>query len=383
MGLIRAVASSISSTLGDEFKEYVECPPVEGNVILVRGVVNHGKGNSNPSENIISNGSAIVVPRGMAMMIIANGKVCEFSAEEGIYTWNDSSEPSIFTGSLGKGIVDTFKTIGRRITFGGQTADDQRVYYINTKQIPALTFGSQAPEIVADPVYGSVEVTYNGEYSIHIDDPIILFNTVIGSNPESDSITFDDIFSNEGGNILKSRFSQKISECISKIMIEKNVSFDKIQLYKSEITDQMNSLLNTDWHDKYGIVIDDVSLRIGATEESRKAIADINKTKAMGNVYSSNLTGTMAAATGEAMKSAASNENGAMMGFAGFGLSNQAGASVMNSVINNQQAGNTTNPQSSTVTAGVVSTGKKFCSNCGAPLNGTERFCANCGTKVE
>ena len=316
------------------------------------------------------------------MMIIEDGKVMEFTAEEGDYTWDSSSEPSIFTGGLGKGIVDTFKTIGRRITFGGQTAKDQRVYYINIKQIPALTFGSQAPEVIADPVYGSVEVTYNGEYSIHIDDPIILFNTVIGSNPESDSVTFDDIFSNEGGNILRSRFSQKVSECISKIMIEKNVSFDKIQMYKSEITDQMNSLLNTDWHDKYGIVIDDVSLRIGATEESRKTIADINKTKAMGNVYSSNLTGTMAAATGEAMKSAAANENGAMMGFAGLGLANQAGASAMNSVLNNQQA-NTPAAQTNTTVAGVASAGKKFCTNCGSPLNANDKFCASCGTKVE
>ena len=136
MGLMKAALNSISSGFGDQFKEFVECPQVENNVIIQRGVVNHGEGNKHATEGVISNGSTIAVPQGMAMMIVDNGKIVEFTAEPGTFTWDTSSEPSIFTGGLGKGIIDTIKTIGSRITFGGQTAKDQRVYYVNIKTIP-------------------------------------------------------------------------------------------------------------------------------------------------------------------------------------------------------------------------------------------------------
>ena len=127
MGLIKAVTSSVSSGFGDQFKEFIECPKVEGNVLIQRGEVNHGDGNKNPSEGIITKGSQIVVPDGMAMMIVDNGAIADFSAEPGIYTYEQSTEPTVFDGGFFKGIKDTIKTIGRRITYGGQPAHDQRV----------------------------------------------------------------------------------------------------------------------------------------------------------------------------------------------------------------------------------------------------------------
>ena len=146
MGLIKAVGSSISSGLGDQFKEFVTCPTVDADVLIVRGEVGHGKGNSNPTQGVLSKGTAIAVPDGMAMMIIENGAIKEFSAEPGTYTFDSSSEPSIFAGKLGEGIKESIKMIGSRITFGGQAAKDQRVYYINTKKIAGNKFGSPQPK---------------------------------------------------------------------------------------------------------------------------------------------------------------------------------------------------------------------------------------------
>ena len=411
MGLIKAVQNAASTAIGDQFKEFVQCPQIENDVIIQRGVVNHGVGNKNYSEGIISNGSGIAIPEGMAMMIVDNGKVVEFSAEPGTYTWDSSSEPSIFCGGLGKGIVDTIKTIGSRITYGGQTAKDQRVYFVNIKLIPGLTFGSPQPETVFDPVYGSVEITYNGEYAIRVDDPVILVSNVVGANPK-DTLTFDDIFVSEGRNMLKGRFAQKVSEAISNIMTMHNVSFNRIQSYKSDVTDQMNQILDADWHQKYGIVVEDVALRINATEEARKIIqeadAEISKTTRMGQVYSNNMGGTMAAATAEAMKNAAGNPNGAMMGFMGMNMGQMQGANVMNSVAgmpNNGQATqpNPEQPMPGTLFAGAVQTPQTeapveepaaeeetaevaepaaagFCPNCGAAATGN--FCTNCGQKL-
>ena len=268
--------------------------------------------------------------------------------------------------------------------------------FVNTKIIPGNTFGSTQSETIFDPVYGSVEITYNGEYAIKVDDPVILVNNVIGANPK-DTLTYDDIFKNDGLNMLKSKFAQKVSEAISTIMTMHNVSFNRIQSYKSDITDQMNKILDNDWHLKYGIIIEDVTLRINASEESRRIVqemdADIARTTRMGQVYSNNMTGTMAAASAEAMKNAASNANGAMTGFMGMNIANMQGNNMMGAVsnisnskessndMNNSMPGTLFKEEESKTDVVIEKRINKYCVNCGQPVNGN--FCGNCGTKVE
>lgn len=381
MGLIKATLSSVSSTFGDQFKEFIDCPEVDNNVIIQRGVVNHGDGNRRPSDGVISNGSTIVVPQGMAMMIVDNGQIVEFSAEPGTFTWNTSSEPSIFAGGLG-GLIPT---IGKRISYGGQPAKDQRVYYVNIKTIPGNTFGSSQPEPIYDPVYGSVEITYNGEYAIKVADPTILVQNVIGSNPK-DTLTYDDIFTNGGVNQLKSKFSQKVSEAIANIMLSNNISFNRIQAYKSQVTDEMNKILDEDWMQKYGIVVEDVSLRVNASESSKKIVqemdAEIAKTTRMGQVFSQNPQGAMAAASAEAMKTAAGNENGAMMGFMGMNMAMTQGNNMMGAMNAMQQPVQPMQeaPVQQTETLNEQTNTTIVCPNCNQQVSG--KFCSNCGTAL-
>lgn len=380
MGLIAAALSAATTTVGDQFKEVVSCPEVDNNVIIQRGVVSHGSGNMVYSEGVISKGSKIIVPQGMAMMIIDNGQIVEFTDTPGDYSWDSSTEPSVFAGNLGKSIVDSIKTIGKRITYGGQSAKDQRVYYVNIKTLPAITYGSQQPETIADPVYGSVEVTYNGEFNIKVDDPVILVNTMLGANPK-DTLTFDDIFSTEGRNILKSKFAQKISEAINGVMTENNIPFNRIQGQRSAIADKMNTLLNADWHEKYGIIVDrEVTININASEEAKAQIREIDKVRGMANAeservgimsdaYSKNLQGAMAAAAGEAMIHAANNENGVAGGFVGMGMAN-AGTQMAAGMINNLPG------------AQQQSQSNRFCANCGAPASDSAKFCTQCGQQL-
>lgn len=380
MGLIIAAINATATTVGDQFKEVVSCPEVDNNVIIQRGVVSHGSGNMVYSEGVISKGSKIIVPQGMAMMIIDNGQIVEFTDTPGDYSWDSSTEPSIFAGNLGKSIVDSIKTIGRRITYGGQSAKDQRVYYVNIKTLPAITYGSQQPETIADPVYGSVEVTYNGEFNIKVDDPVILVNTMLGANPK-DTLTFDDIFSTEGRNILKSKFAQKISEAINGVMTENNIPFNRIQGQRSAIADKMNTLLNADWHEKYGIIVDrEVTININASEEAKAQIREIDKVRGMANAeservgimsdaYSKNLQGAMAAAAGEAMIHAANNENGVAGGFVGMGMAN-AGTQMAAGMINNLPG------------AQQQSQSSRFCAKCGAPASDSAKFCTQCGQQL-
>lgn len=385
MGLIKAVTSSVSSGFGDQFKEFIDCPEVAGNVLIQRGRVNHGKGNKNPSEGIITKGSQIVVPEGMAMMIVDNGAIADFSAEPGVYTYEQSTEPTVFDGGFFKGIKDTIKTIGRRITYGGQPAHDQRVYYVNTKVMMGNKFGSPQPKKITDEKYGTLEVTFFGEYTVRVVDPALLVAEVIGTNPK-DTITYDEVV----GSQLKAKFVEKVTVAISNVMRNKKVSFGDIGLYGSDISDEMNKCLDDSWKKQYGLEITDVAMGdINLTEESMKRVSRIDDAKIFSDP--SLQSGLMASASAQAMENAAANEGGSMMGFMGMGMANQAGATMINAVNQNANAQNV-GPAQAPVAGAVANANQadntatqenapKFCSNCGAKLTG--RFCSNCGKEAK
>ena len=329
MGLIKALTNSAGSVVGDQFKEFVTCPTVDNNVLMVRGVVSHGEGNSNPTEGVITNGSKITIPQGWAMMLVDNGKVVEFTSEPGEFIYDSGTEPTIFYGGLGKGLIDSIKTLGSRITYGGQAARDQRVYYVNLLNITGNKFGSVNPETILDPTYGSVEITFFGEYSFKVTDPVVLVGNMLGANSK-DVVTVDDIISQ-----LKLQFTSNVSTCISNLMVQNNLSFNVVQGHKNEVVSQMNDLLDASWKQQYGIEVQDVALTINASEETTAMIREYSKTKAMGELYSQNTAGLMAAASAEALKTAAGNENGAMLGFAGLNMAGNAGAGLLNAANQN------------------------------------------------
>lgn len=379
MGLIKAFTSSVSSSLGDQFKEYISCPEMDSDVLVQRGIVNHGDGNKNPSEGVITNGSAIMVPESTAMMVIENGKILDFCAEAGTYTFNSESEPSIFTGGLGKGIIDTIKKMGSRTTFGGQTAQDQRVYYVNLLAIVGNKFGSPQPKKITDDKYGMLEVTFFGEYAIKVEDPAILVSNVIGSNAK-DTVLFSDVL----GDQFKSKFVEKVTQAITVVMRKHKIPFGDIGMYGTDISNEMNNLLDADLYGKYGIKVSDVAIAdINLTEESMKRVSKIDDATIFSNPNMQ--SGLMANATAEAMQNAASNENGAMMGFWGMNMAGQTGANVMGTV--NQNVTPVTpnepvkTPEPGTLFNNEGENSLKFCPNCGKPVNGSN-FCGNCGAKL-
>ncbi len=398
MGLIKALVSAASSTLGDQFKEFVTCPTIEKDVLIQRGVVNHGKGNINPTEGVISNGSGIAVPQGMAMMIIENGEVKEFTAESGTYTFDTGSEPSIFTGGLGEGILNTIKTIGKRFTYGGQAAKDQRVYYVNLLNITGNKFGSPQPKKITDEKYGMLEVTFFGEYAFKVVDPVLLVNSVIGANPK-DTVTYDEII----GTQLQAKFVEKLTQAISIVMRKHKVSFGDIGLYNSDISDEMNTCLDESWRKNYGLEVTDVALGdINLTDESMVKVNKIDEATIFSN---KNLqSGLMASASADALRNASSNANGAMMGFMGMNMASGAAGSMM-SAANQGSDVPSYNPGNQQPEMGTLfskpeekveemveekqveeeteeqKSEEKTCSNCGAVVTG--KFCSECGTKVE
>lgn len=391
MGLIKAVASSVSSGLGDQFKEFITCPEVSGDVLIQRGEVNHGDGNKKFSEGVITNGSKIIVPVGMAMMIIDNGRITEFSSEPGEYIYDNQSEPSVFVGGFFKGVVDTIKVIGNRITFGGQEAHDQRVYYINTKVITGNKFGSPQPKKIEDIKYGMIDVTFNGEYAFKVVDPALLVSEVVGTNA-NDTVTYTEVV----GSQLKVKFIEQVTRAITVVMRKHNVSFGDMGMYGSDISDEMNKCLDESWRQKYGLEITDVAMGdINLTEESAKMVQTMSMSEKLGT-NSAMMSGYAVQGQMEAMQAAASNTNGAMAGFMGMnmaqnGISNTVAGAVAGNAVNNAVSTNNeqgiisgSQPESGTLfneePSEDKSSANKFCVNCGAPVNGN--FCGQCGTKV-
>ena len=406
MGLIKAIVEASSSALGDQFKEFVTCPTIEKDVLIQRGTVNHGKGNTNPSAGVISNGSAIVVPQGMAMMIIDNGEIKEFSAEPGTYTYDTSSEPSIFTGRLGEGIVNVFKTIGKRFTYGGQAAKDQRVYYVNLLTITGNKFGSPQPKKITDEKYGMLEVTFFGEYAFKVTDPITLVNNVIGANA-ADTVTYEEIV----GTQLQAKFVEQLTQAISIVMRKHKVSFGDIQLYNTDISNEMNTCLDSTWKQNYGLEITDVALGdLNLTDESMVKVNKIDEATIFSNQGLQ--SGLMASASADALRNASSNPNGAMMGFMGMNMAGGAAGSMMGVANQNSQGAQPYNPGNQTPEMGTIFGGGtpaevpveepvveetkaeetpveekaevsegKTCPKCGEVVTG--KFCGNCGTQVE
>lgn len=121
MGLIKAGIGALGGTLADQWKEFFYCEALPNDVLMRKGKkrVSGRSSNTKCNDNIISNGSGIAVADGQCMVIVEQGKIVEVCAEPSKFTYDSSTEPSIFAGSLGESIKDTFKTIGKSFAYGG------------------------------------------------------------------------------------------------------------------------------------------------------------------------------------------------------------------------------------------------------------------------
>ena len=131
MGLVKAGAGALGGIFADQWKEFFYCESLDADTLVAKGEKRTGKRSSNKkgTDNIISNGSVISINEGQSMIIVESGKIVEFCAEPGEFIYDTSTEPSIFCGSLGESIKQSFAQVGKRFTFGGEPGKDQRIYY--------------------------------------------------------------------------------------------------------------------------------------------------------------------------------------------------------------------------------------------------------------
>ena len=384
MGLIKAGAGALGSTLADQWKEFFYCDAIDKDTLVVKGVkrVSSRSSNTRGSDNIISNGSGIAVADGQCMIIVEQGKIVEVCAEPGQFTYDTSTEPSIFAGSLGQSILDTFKLIGKRFTFGGDTGKDQRVYYFNTKEIVDNKFGTAnpIPFRVVDSNIGldlDTSVRCNGVYSYKLTNPLLFYTNVCGNVEQ-------DYSREEIDSQLKTEFISALQPAFAKLS-EMGMRPNQIPAHAEELSQLMNETLTRKWGEIRGISVVSIAMNpITLPEEDAKAIKELQRSAVMRDptMAAANLVGAQA----DAMRTAAGNSAGAMTGFMGMGMAmNAGGVNAQNLYAMGQQqaapaAAVPAAPAAEawTCACGSVNTGK-FCPECGAKK--PVYRCNKCGWK--
>lgn len=378
MGLIKALTTAADSTAADQWREYFYCDSLDTNVLVQKGrkKTSNKRSTSNVKgeDNIITNGSVIAVNEGQCMLIIDQGKVAEVCAEPGEFIYDNSTEPSIFYGSLGENIKKTFTLIGKRFTFGGSPAKDQRIYFFNTKEVFGNRYGTMnpVPFRVVDRNIGldiDISIRCNGEYSYKIVNPLLFYSNVCGNVTED--YTRDHIDSQ-----LKAELLTALQPAFAKIS-DMGIRYSSLPAHTMELADALNEVLSEKWSKLRGIKVTSFGVNtVKASEEDEDMIKELQRTAVLRNT--SMAAATLTAAQAEAMKSAAANTAaGSMMGFAGLNMAGMAGGMNANALFAMGQEQNTNAPVSPTMAASAAN--GWLCPVCGS-LN-TGKFCGECGAQ--
>ena len=375
MGLIKAAVGAAGGVLADQWKEFFYCESIPRDTLVVKGQkrITSRSSNTKGNDNIISNGSGIAVADGQAMIIVEQGKVVEYCELPGEYTYDTSTEPSIFAGSFGQSILNTFKLIGKRFTYGGDTGKDQRVYYFNMN------------------LDIDVSIRCSGYYSYKIKNPLLFYTNVCGN--VADSFKRKEIDAQ-----LKSEFTSALQPSFAQ-MSAMQIRPNEIPARVEDLCNAMNEILSQKWLELRGIAVVSVAFKnLNLPPEDMELIkqaqrAAINRDPGMA-------AATLTQAQADAMKDAAKNKGGSMNAFLGMGMAQNAGginAQQLFEMSAQQQAARQqaeaqaaaqaaaqqkqANPQGGwQCECGTTNTGK-FCMNCGKPQPQAAGWnCPKCGT---
>ncbi len=395
MGLVKAIAGAAGGVMADQWKEFFTCEALPADVLAVKGQKKTTRRSSNThgDENIITSGSRIAVADGQCMLIVEQGKIVEVCAEPGEYTYDASTEPTIFAGNLGASIGQVFQNIGKRFTFGGEAPKDQRIYYFNTKELTGNKYGtpSPVPFRVVDQRAGidiDIAIRCFGEYSYRITNPLLFYINVCGNVTED--YTRDTI-----DGQLKSELLTALQPAFARIS-DMGIRYSSLPGHTREIAEALNEELSAQWRDRRGLEIVAFGVSsVKANEEDEQMIKEMQREAAY--MDPTRAAAMLSRSQGEAMKAAASNTaTGPAMAFMGMGMAGQMGGInaqnlyAMGQQQAAQQAAQQPAPQPAAPAAAPAADGwtcacgqsgntGKFCGNCGQPKPADESWTCTCG----
>ena len=373
MGLIRAGLNAAGGVLADQWKEFFTCEAIPEGVLALKGRKSGGRRSVNRgSDNIITSGSVILVADGQCMMIVDQGKVVEFAAEPGEYTYDASTQPTIFCGDLGEGVAKSFAEFGRRFTFGGEPPKDQRIYYFNTKELTGNKYGtpSPVPFRVVDNNIGldmDVGIRCFGVFSYRICDPMLFYKNVCGNISEPYTRSRLD-------EQLRSELLGALGMAFGRIS-EMGIRYSALQMHTMELADTLNDILSKKWREKRGLEIVDIG--ISSVTPLDEDLSQVQKYQAGSAFRTPQMAAQqLASSQADAMRTAAGNAGGAALGFMGMNMAQQAAGNAAAQFYQMAQQQQAAAPAPA---APTVSAGSWKCPSCGTTVTG--KFCTECGTK--
>lgn len=389
MGLIKAFSGAVRSEMADQWKEYFYQDSMGPGTLICKGkkrtdTTQFKSSNTKASDNVISEGSMVAVNEGQAMLVVENGKIVDFTCEPGGYRYDFKTEPSLFSGSFGNSLVRTFQEVGKRFTLGGETGKDQRVYYVNLKEIVGNKFGSAQPMPYDDPYYKTVlYVRYFGVYSFKVTDPLRLYTAVAGN-------VNDEYRVSQLQEQSDTEFYNALDTAMSKLAMD-GVKFSLLPSKQMELAEYMNEVLDESWRQLRGLEIISVGInKITPDDKSRERIEQFDNATMLGGNQAA-MQGRMTSAQATAFENMGKQSGGTngmdMMGMA-FGVQamNQMGQMMQQQQQTPQAAAENPpvpekEPEGWKCACGAENTGK-FCSECGLEKPKTEKewVCA-CGAK--
>lgn len=365
MGLIKAAIHSIQGTLKDQYKEVISCDALSMDTLVKKGTKMNAVGSTNKgNDNIISDNSVVMVADGQCVLIVENGKILDFCAETGEYIWKTGGSPSMLTGGL-KGLKDSFKTLWNRVQTGGGQDKNQRVYYVNLKEIMSNKVGAGDIPFRDSEFNFTMKLKCFGEYSYKITDPLMFYQNVSGN--VTNEFRRDSINSQ-----FKAEIQTALQPALGRVALKK-IPYDQLPLYTKEITTELNNEITEEWVQKRGISI--VTFALASVTPDAESAQKIEQFQSSRVYTDARMMGArLGEAQANALENAAKNENGAMMGIMGMGMVQQAGG--MNPTQLFQMGG-----QPNTAPAAQPSEANPNNWKCQCGKDNIDTFCSSCGRK--
>lgn len=372
-----AIKAAVKGTVASQWKEFFYCDALNAEILVVKGRKRTSARYMNDKEddNIISAGSYISVADGQCMLIVENGQVCELCAEAGIYKYDSDLTSSVFSGDLLDGVDDFAQEMWNRFTFGGNSGKDQRVYYINTKEIIGNKYGTSHPipfRIVDNNIGLDIDVSVrcHGEYTYKIVNPMLFYENVCGNVAESYKRSQIEA-------TMKSELLTALQPAFARIS-EKGIRYSALPGHTAELAEVLNEVLSEKWMQIRGIRIVAVGVNsVFISKEDEEMLKQLQKTAVMRNPQMA--AAGFADAQADAMRAAARNENGAVAGIMGMDMVNRIHTVPSENIhLDNQKT------TWACIACGTLNTGK-FCMECGRkrPMKVEENKCRKCGWMPE
>ena len=378
MGLIKAFTGSAISYINDLWEDYIYCDAMDESTLMKKGHARRNPGaGAGANDNVITDGSRIAVNVGQMRLVVENGRIVDFTAEPGGYEYKTGTEPSCFCGNFNETLRVSFENMKHRFAFGGIAGNDQRVYFINTKEIMNNRFGFGNLPYRDSEFDLTIILRGFGIYSYKIVDPIVFYTNVCGNVAEQFTKTS-----------IESQMKAEIQNAflpVFGILSKAKIRYDSLSLHTDGMIEILQEELREQWKEERGIEIKSMAFsNILPDDESVNKIRELQESR----VYSGNkamLGARVGAAQANAMESAAENPSGAVNGFMGMGMAQQAGAVnvtelMKDTPVQKEEPQPIPKEESWTCNCGMVNT-MNFCPKCGNSKP-KEVTCPHCGMVI-